>query len=140
MLKGGVGARTHKKYTLCVPSVLYVRLLLERLVAAVPSGEEIGDEVFDFFFIEVVEQCGGHEGYFGDVAFGDFGAGDALRFVGLGDVSGEVDFLVVTAGFTTKKNGTVFEGEGHSGMLFGDDEGGLQDLGEQAIGFEFAAY
>ena len=104
----------------------------------VPPGKKISDEVFNFFFIEIVEQCGGHEGDFGDVAFGNFGAGDAPGFVGLGDVSGEVNFLVVAAGFTAKKNGAVFEGDGHGGMLLGDDEGGLQDLGEQAVGFEFA--
>ena len=109
-------------------------------MAAVASGEEVHDEVLDFFFLEVVEQRRGHEGNFGDVAFGDVAARDASGVVGLGDVGGEVDFLVVSAGFATKKNGAIFEGDGHGGVLFGDDEGGLQNLSEQAIRFEFSAY
>lgn len=105
-------------------------LLLEGFVPSVASCEEVGDEVFDFFFLKGVEKGWGHEGNFGDFAFLDFGLGDGLGFVGLGDVGGEVNFLVVASGFTTEENSAVFESDGDGGVLFGNDEGWLKDFGE----------
>jgi hypothetical protein len=99
-------------------------------VASVASGEEVGDEVLDFFFLKGVEKSWGHEGNFGDFAFLDFGLGDGLGFVGLGDVGGEVNFLVVASGFAAEEYCAVFESNSDGGVLFGDDEGGLKDFGE----------
>ena len=50
-----------------------------------------------------------------------------------------MDFLVVAAGFAAEEDSVIFEGNGDGGVLFGDDEGGVDDFGDETLGLEFAA-
>ena len=56
--------------------------MLEGGVVGAAAGEEVGEEVEDLFFVQGVEQAGGHEGEGGGLAGLDGGPRDLLHLRG----------------------------------------------------------